>query len=71
MQWATLAKRVGDNVRRLRKARGLTQEQMADLAGSLSLRYLQTIELGRANCSLHSLVRVAKALQVDPKELLA
>ncbi len=60
---------VGANVRRLRQARGLTQEEAAFRSG-IDLTYLGGIERGRRNPSLLVMVRIAKALSVQPLELL-
>ena len=60
---------VGGNVRRLRKAEGQTQEQLAFEAG-LDLTYIGGIERGRRNPSLLAMVRIATALKVQLEELL-
>lgn len=60
---------VGNNVRRLRLKRDLTQEQLAFEAG-IDLTYLGAIERGRRNPSLMVMVRIADALSVAPVELL-
>jgi transcriptional regulator with XRE-family HTH domain len=60
---------VGTNVRRLRQARGLTQEQLA-FESEIDLTYLGGIERGRRNPSILVLVRIATALGVRPHELL-
>lgn len=65
MNWGRI---VGANVRRLRKARGLTQEQLAHDA-DIDLTYLGGIERGRRNPSLSVLVRVATALGAKPADL--
>lgn len=56
---------VGANVRRLRKARGLTQEQLA-LSADLDLRYLGGIERGEHNPTVGVLGRLAAVLEVHP-----
>lgn len=56
-------KRVGDNVRRLRLERGLTQEAVA-MDSQIDLTYLGGIERGRRNPSLAVLVRIAGVLGV-------
>jgi len=56
-------------VRRLRLARGLTQEEVAFRA-QIDLTYQGGIERGRRNPSLLVMVRIAKALSADPTELL-
>lgn len=60
---------VGENVRRLRKAQGQTQEQLA-FEAELDLTYIGGIERGRRNPSLLAMVRIAAALKVDLVELL-
>jgi transcriptional regulator with XRE-family HTH domain len=57
------------NVRRLRDARKLTQEGLAERAG-LSARYVSSIERGVVSASVTVLGRVARALDVDPCELI-
>jgi transcriptional regulator with XRE-family HTH domain len=60
---------VGKNVRRLRTARGLTQEQLA-FESEIDLTYLGGIERGRRNPSLLVMVRIAGALSARPADLL-
>jgi transcriptional regulator with XRE-family HTH domain len=57
------------HVRRLRKERGLTQEQLA-LDAAIDLTYLGGIERGRRNPSVVVLGRVGEALGVAPSLLL-
>ena len=70
MKWKTLAIRIGKNIRRIRREKDLTQEKAAELSGTMTLRHWQYLEKGDVNCTLHSLARVARALDVDPGELL-
>lgn len=65
MRWED---RVGANVRRLRKAKGLSQEALAHEAG-MSMRYLAGLERGEENPSLLFLVKLAEALGVAPGHL--
>ena len=60
---------VGANVRRLRKAKGLTQEQLA-FEAEIDLTYMGGIERGRRNPSLMVLVALADALGTRPADLL-
>jgi transcriptional regulator with XRE-family HTH domain len=60
---------VGSNVRDLRKARGLTQEDVA-LEADINLKYVGGIERGQRNPSLLILVKIAKVLGVQPADLL-
>lgn len=52
---------VGENVRRLRQAAGMSQMALAEAAG-LSRRMIVGIESGEANISLSNLDRIAEAL---------
>jgi XRE family aerobic/anaerobic benzoate catabolism transcriptional regulator len=61
---------LGDRVRSLRDASGLTRQALADRAG-LSLRFLADVEAGRANPSLGSLHDLADALAVDVVALVS
>ena len=66
---ATILKIVGGNIRRMRKARRLTLEQLAEKAES-NPKYLGAVERGEENIGLKKLEQVAAALRVDPYELL-
>lgn len=66
MRWEEI---VGRNVRRLRKAKGLTQEALAHGA-EVDTRYIGGIERGEDNPSVAVLGRIAKVLEVHPSELL-
>lgn len=57
------------NLRLLRQGRGLTQEDLADRTG-LSSRYLGSIERARVSASITVVGKLAKALDVDPCELI-
>jgi transcriptional regulator with XRE-family HTH domain len=65
-----LPARLAANVRHLREARGLTQQQMARLAGIPRATWGH-LETGSANPTLAVLDRVATALQVPIEELTA
>ncbi len=65
-----LSERLAANLRHLREARGLTQEQMARLAGIPRATWGH-LETGSANPTLLVLDRVATALQVPIEELTA
>jgi len=62
--------RIGDRVRELRVAAGLTQAQLADRAG-LHRTFIGSVERGERNVALLSLRRIAQALRTTPTELLA
>ncbi|MBX3247499.1 MAG: helix-turn-helix transcriptional regulator [Myxococcales bacterium] len=60
---------LGQNVRAIREARGLSQQQMATAAGIPRATW-SLLESGSANPTLAVLVKVAAALQVRLEELL-
>ena len=64
----TLPQRLAANVRQLRETRGLTQEQMARLAGIPRATWGH-VESGGGNPTLSVLDKVASALQVPIEEL--
>jgi transcriptional regulator with XRE-family HTH domain len=57
------------NLRRVRHAKGMTQEELADRAG-LSARYVGAIERANVAASVTVLGQIAEALAVEPGELL-
>ena len=65
---ATILKIVGGNVRRMRKVKQWTLEQLAEKADS-NPKYLGAVERGEENIGLKKLAQVAAALQVEPYEL--
>jgi len=65
-----LLTRFGDNVKRLREARGLSQEALSDLC-EVHRTYLSGLECGSRNPTLVVVGRIAKALNVPPAELLS
>ena len=60
---------VGGRVATRRRAFGLTQEELAERL-DVSLKYLQRIEAGHENLTIHSMVTLANALDVAPSYLL-
>jgi len=61
--------RLAQNLRRLRLASGLSQEDLADRCG-LHSTYVGGVERGERNVTLHTLAKLAAALEVDPLDLL-
>lgn len=62
-------KKFGEKVRKLRKEKGMSQEQLADEAG-IERSYMGTIERGERNPTLLKVFRIAKALKVSAGDLL-
>lgn len=65
-----MRKLVGTNFARLRKERGLTQEQLAERSG-FSQQYLSDLERGRRNPTVITLYELAQALGVSHVDLVA
>ncbi|HUN95801.1 MAG TPA: helix-turn-helix transcriptional regulator [Bradyrhizobium sp.] len=64
-----MRKLVGENVKRLRQKRGLTQERFAEISG-LSQQYLSGVERGQRNPTVVTLYELATALGVSPMDLI-
>lgn len=60
----------GSRVRARRQQLGLSQEALADVAG-LHWTFVGQVERGRRNLSLHNLLKLATALEIDAGELVA
>ncbi|HCY49209.1 MAG TPA: transcriptional regulator [Clostridiales bacterium] len=58
---------VGKRVRELRNNLGISQEELADLAG-LDRTYVTSVECGRRNISIVNIEKLAKALKVSLAE---
>lgn len=61
--------RVADNIRQLRKSKGISQEQLAELA-QFHRTYVSQLERSVTNISIDGLERIAQVLGVDIAELL-
>ena len=57
------------NMRRLRAARGLSQEGLA-LESGINRTYLSGVERSERNVSIDNVARIAKGLSVEPWKLL-
>ena len=57
------------NLRLLRQEREITQEELADRTG-LSSRYVGSIERARVSASITVLGKLARAIDIDPCELI-
>jgi transcriptional regulator with XRE-family HTH domain len=62
-------KQFGRNVRRIREAKGWTQEDLAE-ASTLHRTYISGIERGARNPTLTVILLLASALKVPASELL-
>jgi transcriptional regulator with XRE-family HTH domain len=64
-----MRKLVGRNVGRIRREKGLTQEQLAEVSG-FSQQYISGLEQGRRNPTIVTLYELATALGVSHLDLL-
>lgn len=64
-----LAKALGERIRHRRKARGLSQDDLALLSG-MDRSYVGRIERGEVNITVEKLYRIARVLTCDPATLL-
>jgi len=60
----------GHRLRGLRSDRGLSQEKLGELAG-LDRTYISQAEAGRRNVTLATIHKLARALGVDPADLVS
>lgn len=65
-----MRKLVGDNCARIRKERGLTQEDLAEQSG-LSQQYISGLERGRRNPTILTVYELSVALSVSHIDLLS
>lgn len=63
-------KKIGERVRELRVANGLTQMDLAFKCGDKDYSQINRVELGKVNFSVSYLSLIAKALNVTSRELL-
>jgi len=59
---------VGERIRTIRKSKGLTQLQLAELS-SLDDAYIGAVERGERNFTIDTLEKIHAALQVDATDL--
>lgn len=64
-----IRKRIGERVRKLRKEKEISQEDLA-FRSELHRTYISLVERGESNLSILTLERIANGLGVDIKELL-
>ena len=64
-----LQRTVGQSLRALRQARGLSQEAFAEMLG-VHRTYMGGLERGERNLTLRSLERIAQSIGVEPTALL-
>lgn len=58
---------IGERIRQFRKAKGLTQEELAEKAG-VNASYMGTVERGDRNISIETLEKIMQGLDVSPTD---
>lgn len=61
-------KQFGKNLKRIRKEKGITQEQLSFDTG-IELRQIGRIERGEINTGISSVFEIAAVLKIKPKDL--
>ncbi|MBV5265277.1 helix-turn-helix domain-containing protein [Pinisolibacter aquiterrae] len=64
---SAIQKRFGENLRSIRKSKGLSQETLALICG-LDRTYIGGVERGERNISLVNIVKIAQSLGVEAKD---
>jgi transcriptional regulator with XRE-family HTH domain len=64
-----ILKTIGANIKAHRTKQGLSQEELAELAG-VHRTYMGAVERAEKNISALSLAKIAKALKIKPEKLL-
>lgn len=59
----------GQNLRRLRREKGLSQEELAHRAGC-ARAYLSGAEAGRRNATIETIEALAAVLEIHPSDLI-
>lgn len=59
----------GQNLRKARESKNISQEKLAELAG-LDRTYISSLERGKRNVCLRNIIKLAEALCILPSELL-
>lgn len=60
----------GQKLRSIRRARDLSQEDLANLSG-LDRTYISQCEAGKRNVTLRTLLTLAESLGIEPSELVS
>ena len=64
-----IEKLFGEELQKIRKTRGLSQEQLG-FEGGYHRTYISQIERGIKSPSLKTIFRIAKALSIEPSKLI-
>ena len=62
-----LKEMIGSRIREIRNKKGITQDQLSEKVG-VSSKYLSSIERGKENPTLNTILKLAQSLDVMPNE---
>ena len=62
-----LIEMIGSRIQEIRNKKGLTQDQLSEKVG-ISSKYLSSIERGKENPTLNTILKLAGSLDVKPDE---
>lgn len=66
---SNIKKQLGRKIKELRLKAGISQEKLA-VKAKLHRTYMSDIERGERNVSVENIEKIAKALEIEPDELL-
>lgn len=69
MEISQLQQKIGERIRVLRESKGISQQDLA-AACNFEKGNLSRIEAGRSNCTIKTLYKISKALEVRISELV-
>ena len=61
---------LGQNLRKFRETKKLSMQQLADLA-DIEKSQIARIEIGKSDPRISTVLNIAKALEIDPKDFFA
>ena len=61
--------KIGKRIKKTRKARGYTQETLANMVG-ISIPYMSHVETADSKIGLQTLIKIANALEISANDLL-
>ncbi len=70
VEYEEFIRKVGQKIKEIRVAKGITQEAMDEGDYAISYRTVQDIENGQSHPSVRSIFKISKRLKVKPKDLL-
>lgn len=62
-------KKYGENLRRIRQSKGMSQEELAKALGYTNRSSINKIEIGRSNIPTDKIAKMAEVLGVSPLDL--